>query len=148
MQLIWIGLLKKLKPSPCLVACIVKICNYLLIFASVLYSLILLMSIKISITGRMGGITHISKAFIFSLYAIIFLLPWQQLFPHILVGAIYTPAELFGCNISGDTSIPMVMLFYLRFTGMWLIVFLMFFCAQLRSGKWTKTILRRLGMLY
>ncbi|MCK5001212.1 MAG: hypothetical protein KAS23_16830 [Anaerohalosphaera sp.] len=144
-----VELLKKLKPKICCITLVIKLCNCLLIFASVLYSLILLMSIKVSITGRMGGITHISKAFIFSLYAIIFMLPWQQIFPGILIGAIYTPSELFNCwDITADTSVPMTVLFYLRFTGLWLIVFLMLFCAQLRSIKWAKTILRRLGMVY
>ena len=144
-----VELLKKLKPKVCCITLVIKLCNCLLIFASVLYSLILLMSIKVSITGRMGGITHISKAFIFSLYAIIFMLPWQQIFPGILIGAIYTPSELFNCwDITADTSVPMTVLFYLRFTGLWLIVFLMLFCAQLRSIKWAKTILRRLGMVY
>lgn len=143
------SLAEKFRPMASHAACMIKVCNFTVVIAATLYCLILLMSLKISLCGRLGGISHISRAFIFSLYVLVFLIPWQTLLPGVVIGAVYTPHELFaGFNINADSSMPMVVLYYLRFTGMWLVVLLLLFCAQLRSRRWSKTTLRRLGMLH
>ena len=143
------SLAEKFRPTADCVTNLIKVCNFIVVIAATLYCLILLMSIKISLCGRLGGISHISRAFIFSLYVFVFLLPWQTMLPGIVVGAIYTPQELFaGWNINADSSMPLIVLYYLRFTGMWLAVLLLLFCSQLRSRRWSKTTLRRLGMLH
>ena len=136
-------------PKACCLAMVVKICNFILIMAAALYSLTLLMTIKISLCGRLGGLSHISKAFFASLFALVILIPWQALLPGVLVGAIYTPAELFAPVDS--SCIPAMIadiLYYIRFPGMWGLVTLLFISAQSRSAKWAKTILRRLGILH
>jgi len=127
---------------------IVRICNFALIPAATLYSLVLLISLKISLVGRLGGISHICKAFFLSLVALVILMPWQIMFEGVCLGAIYTPAELIAVCTSTDCS-PLVcrILYYLRFSGMWLLVLLMFLTAQCRSAKWAKTTLRRLGVI-
>lgn len=143
------SLAEKFRPMASHAVCIIKVCNFIVVIAATLYCLILLMSLKISLCGRLGGISHISRAFIFSLYVLVFLIPWQTLLPGIVIGAVFTPQELFaGFNINADSSLPMIVLYYLRFTGMWLVVLLLLCCAQLRSRRWSKTTLRRLGMLH
>jgi hypothetical protein len=127
--------------------CFIKSCNFILIIAATLYCLTLLISIKISLVGRLGGINHISRAFFLSLFALVILLPWQKCFGGIIAGAIYAPEELLGASISlNDASIIKQILYYLRFTGLWLISTLLIVFAQFRSMRWAKATLCRLGI--
>ncbi len=130
-------------------ACIaIRVCNFVLVIAATIYCLILLMSIKISLIGRLGGISHISRAFFLSMFALIILLPWQCVFDGVVIGAIYTPAELFSkWVLTDDSTIVCQVIYFARFAGMWAISFLLLFSAQVRSAKWSKTTLRRLGIL-
>lgn len=128
--------------------CLIKSCNFILIIAATLYCFTLLVSIKISLVGRLGGINHISRAFFLSLFALVILLPWQKCFGGIIAGAIYTPEELFrGRAPTIEASVIDQILYYLRFTGLWLIATLLIIFAQIRSIRWTKATLRRLGIL-
>jgi hypothetical protein len=136
-------------PKACCLSVVIKICNFILVIAATLYSLTLLMSIKISLCGRLGGISHISKAFFASLFALVILMPWQALLPGILVGAIYTPAELFNSSVCpGLPGVIVDMIYYLRFSAMWLVVVLLLISSWIRSRKWSRTILKRLGILH
>ena len=137
-----------LKPECSHIFGLVRACNFIVVIAAVLYCITLFMSIKISLSGRLGGINHISRAFFLSLFALIILLPWQLVFPAVVKGAIYTPQELLcsGGLITGS-SIVSVIFCYLRFTGLWLLVLLLLICSQLRARKWSRATLRRLGIL-
>jgi len=71
---------------------VVKFCNYILFFASILYCLVLLISLKVSLVGNLGGINHITRAFFLSLFMVIFLMPWQKIFgptEPVVIGTIY-----------------------------------------------------------
>jgi hypothetical protein len=126
---------------------IVRICNFIMFMAAVLYCLTLLMNLKISLTGKLGGINHISQAFFWSLFMLVFLTPWQTVLPGVVVGAMYLPGEfLCGAWAKADTSTFWKVLLYLRFTGLWVIVVWMLCCSMLRSMKWAHATLRRLGM--
>ena len=88
------------RPKCASIMMLVKACNFILILAAIFYSLTLLMSLKISLTGRLGGINHISRAFFISMFALVILIPWQALLPGVVVGAVYLPRELLcgqGC---------------------------------------------------
>ena len=124
-------------------------CNFILIIAATLYCLALLMSIKISLVGRLGGINHICRAFILSLFGLVLLLPWQKLFGGVVAGAIYTPPELL-CSAAptAEDSVVSQVLYYLRFVVLWLVTFLLFIFAQFRSARWAGATLRRLGMIH
>ncbi|MCF7955500.1 MAG: hypothetical protein K9M75_06840 [Phycisphaerae bacterium] len=127
---------------------VIRICNFVLIISATMYCLILLMSIKISLIGRLGGISHISRAFFLSLFALVILLPWQGLFEGVALGAIYLPAELFSKFVLTDEStLVCKIMYFARFSGMWGISLLLLLAAQARSAKWSKTMLRRLGVL-
>ena len=129
---------------------IVRAVDYLLVLAAILYCLTMLFSLKVSLVGRLGGISHICRAFFLSLVFVVLLLPWQKYFSGIVAGAIYTPTELklLSSSITAeDDSVLHMVLHYLRFTGYWLLVLLLLILAQLRSGRWTRGILRRLEVI-
>ncbi len=129
-------------------AVLIRFFNFVLILAATLHCLTILFSLKVSLLGRLGGINHISRAFFLSLLALVLLLPWQRLFPGVVVGAIYTPGELlrwYTAETSG--GIFGIILYYLRFSGYWLIVVLFLVFSQIRSGRWAKAILRRLEVV-
>ena len=139
--------LERLRISGAAARGILRIVNFVIFMAAVLYCLTLLMNLKISLTGKLGGINHITRAFFCSLFLLVFLTPWQVLLPGVVVGAMYLPGELL-CDVwaKADTSTFWKVLLYLRFTGLWLVVLWLLLCAQSRSVRWARATLRRLGM--
>jgi hypothetical protein len=125
----------------------IRVVNAILILTGLLYCLTILLSLKISLVGRLGGMNHISRAFFLSLVMLILLLPWQRVFCCMVLGAIYTPCELVKWSSAETSSIFDIILYYLRFCGYWLLILLLLIFSQLRSGRWTKSILRRLEVI-
>jgi len=130
-------------------ASLIRLFNFVLILAAILYCLTMLFSLKVSLLGRLGGINHIARAFFLSLAFAVLLMPWQKFFPGVIFGAMYTPAELQSkCTIMAETDNIFTLTYhYLRFTGFWLVIVLFLVFAQLRSGRWAKAILRRLEVI-
>jgi hypothetical protein len=127
---------------------LIRVADWLLILTSALYCLTMLFALKISLLGRLGGINHISRAFFLALVFATLLLPWQKFFGGIIVGAMFTPAELLDASAAAKTQgIIALVFYYLRFTGYWLITFLVLWAAQLRSIRWAKATLRRLEVI-
>lgn len=123
---------------------LLKTCNMLLMLTITLYPLILLVCLNISLTGRLGGLAHISVAFSRAIIAWALVLPWQKFLFGIHIGAIYTPEELL-CGLT-DMSFMGHVIYLIRFCGFWLVVLLLLLFAQARSGRWSKATFRRLGM--
>lgn len=128
-------------------AVVIRIVNAVLVLTGTLYCLTILLALKISLVGRLGGINHICRAFFLSLVMLVLLLPWQRVFGGVVLGAIYAPCELVESCFAEAGSILGIVLRYLRFTGYWLVILLLLIFSQLRSGRWTKTILRRLEVI-
>jgi hypothetical protein len=128
-------------------AMVIRVVNAVLVLTGTLYCLTILLALKISLVGRLGGINHICRAFFLSLVMLFLLLPWQKVFGGIVLGAIYTPCELVKWCSAESSNIFCIVLRYLRFTGYWLVILLLLIFSQLRSGRWTKTILRRLEVI-
>jgi hypothetical protein len=129
-------------------AWVIRVCNYLLVVSAVMYSLTLLFAMKISLVGRLGGISHITKAVFLSFFMVVLILPWQLLFRPVLFGAIYTPDELLNAWTNFDrASITAVALMFIRFTVLWLIVLFLLLRAQLKSMRWARNTLKRLGIV-
>jgi len=127
---------------------LIRFFDFVLILTAVLYCLTMLFSLKVSLLGRLGGINHIARAFFLSLTFAVLLMPWQTFFPGVVVGAMYTPAELqSACAEANNYNIFATILHYLRFTGYWLLVLLLLIFAQLRGSRWAKAILRRLEVI-
>ncbi len=128
-------------------AVVIRIVNAVLVLTGTLYCLTILLALKISLVGRLGGINHICRAFFLSLVMLVLLLPWQRVFGGVVLGALYAPCELVEwCSAEAGSTLGSV-LRYLRFTGYWLVILLLLIFSQLRSGRWTKTILRRLEVI-
>lgn len=125
----------------------IRVVNAILIMGGVFYCLTILMAMKISLVGRLGGINHICRAFFLALLMLLLLLPWQRIFVGVGIGSIYTPCELVKWTSAGTGNIFDIVLLYLRFSGFWLLILLLLVCSQLRTGRWTKTILRRLEVI-
>jgi hypothetical protein len=127
---------------------VIRLCNFALIAAATLYCLTILFCLKISLLGRLGGIKHISKAFFLALTALILLLPWQLAFNGVFAGVIFTPQQLLDANAAAAAGSILAKVFlYIRFTGYWLVVLLIVFSAQVRTGRWARATLRRLEVM-
>ena len=126
---------------------VIRVANAVLILTATLYCLSMLFSLKVSMLGRLGGINHISRAFFLSLLMLILLLPWQRIFGSMVPGAIFTPEELvqWSCRQTGDVLDKVI--YYLRFSGYWLLILLLLILSQIRSVRWGKAILRRLEII-
>lgn len=135
------------KPNRQIVAAVIKVCNFALLLFSVMYCLSLLMIIKISLCGSLGGLEHISRAFFSSLFLVIIIIPWQLYLDGCLVGIVYAPCELFKgvCSEKGPSEIAEI-LYYLRFCGLWLLGLITLCVANSRAGKWFRIAQKRLGI--
>ncbi len=126
---------------------LIKVSNFVLIISLALYTVLLMFCILISMVGRLGGVAHISRAFIHSVFAMVFLLPWQNFFPGVIAGAIYTPNELLCWqSTSVGPSVMGTILYLVRFVVLWLIVLVFILSSQSKTCRWSKATLRRLGM--
>lgn len=126
----------------------VRVANFFVLLLTILYCLTLLVIVKISLAGRLGGLNHSVRAFFRSLLALAFLVPWQTFFPGVLLGAMYMPAELL-CTSGCSETAPLLcqVQYFLQFSGLWLLVVILLLGAQFRSRRWSQATLRRLGIL-
>ncbi|MBN2589334.1 MAG: hypothetical protein JXA96_05705 [Sedimentisphaerales bacterium] len=126
---------------------IMRFVNAILILIGILYCLTMLFSLKISMLGRLGGINHITRAFFLSLLMLVLVLPWQRIYSGVIMGAIFTPEEFVTWHAEKTTDIIDMVLYYMRFCGYMVLVFLLLILSQIRSGRWAKAILRRLEII-
>jgi len=126
---------------------VIRVTNAVLILTASLYCLSMLFSLKVSMLGRLGGINHISRAFFLSLLMLILLLPWQRIFGSMVPGAIFTPEELLKWSSAEHGDVLDKVIYYLRFSGYWLLIVLLLILSQIRSIRWGKAILRRLEII-
>ena len=126
----------------------IDLVNGILIVTAVLYALTMFFSLLVSLVGRLGGINHISRAFVLSLIMVVLIIPWQKLFGSNVVGVVWAPAELVQwLAVKGDSTVNMI-IYYLRFVGYWFVVLLpLLMLSQVRSARWSKAILRRLEII-
>jgi hypothetical protein len=143
-----LGEYEKYLPKCVQVEWTLRVANFFVLLLMILYCLSLLVIVKISLAGRLGGLNHIVRGFFRSLLALAFLVPWQTFFPGVLLGAMYMPAELL-CSSGCPETAPMLcqVLYFLRFCGLWLLVLILLLGAQCRSRRWSQATLRRLGIL-
>jgi hypothetical protein len=126
----------------------IDVVDGILIVTAALYCMAMFFSLMVSLIGRLGGINHISRAFFLSLIMLVLVVPWQRLLESSVIGVIYTPSDLVTWFASkSESSIPGKVLYYLRFTGYWMVVMMLMIMSQTRSARWTKSILRRLEII-
>jgi hypothetical protein len=130
-----------------LLARVIGVANGILIVSGILFALSIFFSLMVSLVGRLGGINHIARAFILSLIMAALIIPWQKLFGSNVVGVAYETDELLRWLDAKGGGMPNVVFYYLRFTGLWAVALLLLILAQLRSARWSKSILRRLEII-
>jgi hypothetical protein len=142
------GLVAKLMPSLDFdyTARVVELLNGILLVAGILLAASIFFGLMVSLVGRLGGINHISRAFVLALITAVLLVPWQVLGLNVL-GVTWTPAELVRWLPTKGTDLWNTVIFYLRFSGYWAAVTLLVLLAQIRSTCWSKSILRRLEII-
>jgi hypothetical protein len=121
---------------------LIKLCNTVLVFSLTLYSLTLLICVKITLVGRLGAAYYITSGMFFSMFAAVLFMPWQAAFPGVgLSGAMYLPYELACATMNYEKlSGTCAAMFYLRYAGLWAIVLLALIMAQGRSMLWAAKI--------
>lgn len=119
----------------------------ILLVTTVLYSMAMFFSLMVSLIGRLGGINHIARAFFLSLIMLVLIVPWQTVLGMHVPGLLYAPSELLAWMAAKSDALLDMVLYYLRFSGYWLIVFLLLIMSQVRSARWAKSILRRLEII-
>ena len=125
-----------------LLTSVIRITNIILVFTSLLYALIMYFGMGVSFKGRLGGLGHICGALFMALIIFVLLMPWQNFFGPVALGATFSPQELVKwCTTDISNKFGMV-LFYLRFTGYSGLVLLLLLLVQLRSYRWAKAINR------
>jgi hypothetical protein len=142
------GLVARLMPSLDFdyTARVVELLNGVLLVAGILMAASTFFGLMVSLVGRLGGINHISRAFVLALITAVLLVPWQVLGLNVL-GVTWTPAELVRWLPTKGTDLWNTVIFYLRFSGYWAAVTLLVLLAQIRSTCWSKSILRRLEII-
>ncbi|HSV99643.1 MAG TPA: hypothetical protein VLI39_05685 [Sedimentisphaerales bacterium] len=130
-----------------LVGRVIGVANGILIVSGILFALTVFFCLMVSLVGRLGGINHISRAFILALILAALIIPWQRLLGSNVVGVAYGSDELLRWLDSKGAGVPNLIFYYLRFTGLWLVVLLLMIMAQVRSSGWSKSILRRLEII-
>ncbi|MBM4024707.1 MAG: hypothetical protein FJ280_04775 [Planctomycetes bacterium] len=124
----------------------VELLNGILIVTAVLLAASIFFGLLVSLVGRLGGLNHISRAFILALIAVVLLVPWQ-LFGQNVLGVTWTPEELARWLPTKSASLWNTIIFYLRFTGYWAAITLLVLLSQARTTRWSKSILQRLEII-
>lgn len=128
------------------VARAIELANGVVVVVAILLTASIYFGLQVSLVGRLGGLNHISRAFVLSLIAVALLIPWQVLGLNVL-GVTWTPEELARWLSAKNANIGNTVIFYLRFTGYWLAVVLLLLLAQARTTRWSKSILHRLEFI-
>ena len=125
---------------------VLPICRVTLAFGGVLYCLVLLVEVKIALVGHLGGLTPASKAFFLSLLLMVLLVPWQAAFCPNVPSAIFGYDELTQHyhRVNSEPSFIAALVYYTRFSGMWLFSLLILTAAQIRSCQSQRIIKKRL----
>lgn len=119
---------------------IMRITSIILILVSAFYALIMSFSMGVSFKGELGGLSHICNALFMAVIIFVLLMPWQIFFGPVVLGATYTPQELVRWCTTDISDTFIMVLFYLRFAGYWVLVLLLLLSAQLRSFRWVRAI--------
>lgn len=103
-------------------------------FAGVMYLLTLLLMIKFTIVGRLGGAAAMTRAFFLMLLAAVLMVPWKSLAVINYPGALFLYDELLTVQTCLQTAGD-AFCYYLHYVGLWAGVLLLIIAAQCRSRQ-------------
>ena len=140
--------LKAVQSLEALLDAVLRVCSYLITFAAVTYCLALLIGLKLSLVGRLGGLADGAKAFFVSLLVMVMLVPWQRMLGDNVAGVVFNLPEMVDAYLarlqSAEFDVPVLMRYYGRFVGLWGLSFLLLIVAQYRSYRSAKMVRARL----
>lgn len=125
----------------------VQIANGTAILGVILYCLTIRSCMLITAVGRLGGLGHVCRAFFLALVVLVLLLPWQHLLGPFVLGTLYGPGELMTAGSAKSEGGLALVLYYLRFCGLWLLCLILLLASQFKCAHWASSILRRLEII-
>ena len=138
---------------------VINITGFLTVVCAVVLSVVLLLVLGIMLVGRLIGVSYVTSAFIWSVLMAAFLFPWQSLWnyqvagtaqtapasvtnsesgPAWLPGVLYTWPELLHKGRFPNSPLPAAILGWARFVGWPLVMIVVLFYVQGRSGRGLK----------
>jgi len=119
-----------------------KIIKYVATFAVVLYCLSLLIGVKLTLVGQLGGMANAGKAFFLSLILMVFIVPWQDAISPEVPAVLFSYKELtlWYQHIRMNADPSGYFLYYGRFVGFWAFSMIVLLVAQWRSYQSVKDI--------
>lgn len=137
---------------------VINITGFLCVVCAVVLSVVLLLVLGIMLVGRLIGVSHVTSAFIWSVLMAAFLFPWQSLWnypvagtahtsasvtspesgPAWLPGVLYTWPELVHKGRFPNSPLSGAILGWARFLGWPLVMIVVLFYVQGRSGRGLK----------
>jgi hypothetical protein len=126
---------------------VIRTANGIAILGAILYCLTLQFSMIITVMGRLGGIRHVCRAFFLALLMLVLLLPWQHMLDSFALGLLYGRGELISGYLEKSEGAFRLILYYLRFCGLWLLCFIFLVMSQIKCMCWARSILRRLEII-
>lgn len=127
--------------------CVIRIANGIAILGAILYCLTLQFSMIMTVMGRLGGIRHVCRAFFLALVALALILPWQHMLDSFALGVLYGPGELTNGYLQKSEGLFHLVLYYLRFCGLWLLSCIFLVTSQIKCMCWARSILHRLEII-
>ena len=121
--------------------------NALVFLCTLLYFLTQLFTMQISVMGRLGGIHHVCRAFFLTLVIMVLIVPWQRLFGGVFPGVLFNPEELIVWQSIKTEGLMMRILYYLRFSGYWLLAMVIIIQSMTRNRRWGQAVLQRLEIV-
>jgi hypothetical protein len=124
-----------------------KTIKYIATFAVVLYCLSLLISVKLTLVGQLGGMANAGKAFFLSLVVMVLIVPWQDVISPEVPGVLFSYKELtlWYQHVRLNADPPSgYLLYYGRFVGFWAFSMIVLLVAQWRSYLSVKEIRQRI----
>lgn len=119
--------------------------NFMVIFVSVLYCLSLLMGVKISLAGGLGGLADLTRAFFLSLVFMVMVIPWWQGLLELDTNlVIFNYEQLIEAYRNKGSQIDLIF-YYGRFTGFWFLGLLFLVVAQSKGHRASRSIILRLS---
>jgi hypothetical protein len=114
-----------------------RLCWFTLTFVAVLYSLTLLIGMKLALVGRLGALGDHGRAFFLSLIVMVLVVPWTTaIHPH-MFGAVFSYEQLVVryLEIRHASDQFQQVVYYVQFVGVWAVTFLALWWAQIRSWR-------------
>ena len=121
--------------------------NIVVIFSLLMYCICLFFLIQLSLTGSLGGLANSTWAFFTALLTALLVIPWYKAISQGIPTLIFSFDEILKVYsakkiVSEHSSYDYIM-YYGRFSGLWILILALLISSQWRSSKAVKEIISR-----